>query len=77
MSTSLLCHGFGARGCHHLSTRYEGGAVISTICQNPAELSCAFCGASRLGTKGEISCSSTNSVRFWRMNLVLAINRYS
>jgi transposase len=53
MSTSLLYHGFGVRGYHHLSTRYEGGKVIFTIEQDPTRLTCPCCGGRQVTPKGQ------------------------
>ena len=54
MSTSLLYHAFGIRGYHHVSTRYEGGAVIFTVDQDPSKLACPICGDHRVSPKGQV-----------------------
>lgn len=52
MSTSLLYHGFGVIGYHHVRTKYEGGAIIFVICQEPETLRCPECGTQRVLRKG-------------------------
>jgi transposase len=54
MSTSLLYHGFGIRGYQHMSTKYEGGAVIFTVGQDPSKLTCSSCGAKQVSPKGQV-----------------------
>jgi transposase len=45
MSTSLLYHAFGIRGCDYISTAYEEGRVIFTIQQRRHTYRCSACGA--------------------------------
>jgi transposase len=54
MSTSLLYHGFGIKGYHHVNTKYEGGAVRFTIRQETNKLPCSSCGARHVLLKGQV-----------------------
>src|SRR4051812_5858751 len=55
MSTSLLYHAFGVRGYEYTRTRYEGGAVIFSIRQEPATCRCSACGSARVIHRGQVS----------------------
>src|SRR3954467_14498088 len=55
MSTSLLYHAFGIRGYEYTRTRYEGGAVIFSIRQEPATCRCSACGSARVTPRGQVS----------------------
>lgn len=54
MSTSLLYHGFGIRGYEYVRTQYEGGAVIFTLRQQPAGLTCSVCGSAQVSPRGQV-----------------------
>ena len=53
MSTSLLYHGFGIRGYQYVHTRYEKGAIIFKVHQDPGELCCSNCGSRHLVRRGK------------------------
>jgi len=53
MSTSLLYHGFGIRGYQYVHTRYEKGAIIFKVRQDPSELCCSNCGCRQLVRRGK------------------------
>jgi transposase len=52
MSTSLLYHGWGIRGYHHLRTRYEGAAIHFGIEPDARRLRCSGCGSDRVTRAG-------------------------
>ena len=54
MSTSFLYHGLGIKGYQYVNTKYEGGAVIFTICQEPSKLTCSVCGTRQVSPKGQL-----------------------
>jgi transposase len=54
MSTSLLYHGFGVKGCHYVRTRYVDGQMIFTLRQNPEMLRCPACGSSDVVCRGQV-----------------------
>jgi transposase len=54
MSTSLLYHGFGLKGYHYLSTRYEKGSIIFSISQNHENLRCSACDSSNIICRGKV-----------------------
>lgn len=54
MSTSLLYHAFGAKGCHYVRTRYVEGQVIFTLRQNPEILRCPACGSRDVVCRGQV-----------------------
>jgi transposase len=54
MSTSILYHGFGIVGYRYIRTRYEGGAVIFTIEQDPSTLACPVCENRKVVKKGKM-----------------------
>ncbi len=45
MSTSLLYHGWGVRGYHHVAIHFDGGMVRFSIEQNPDTFCCSACGS--------------------------------
>ena len=53
MSTSLLYHAFGLRGCRNVRTQYVGGQVIFTIEQKLGELQCPHCRSSDVIGRGK------------------------
>src|SRR3954470_21607173 len=55
MSTSLLYHAFGIRGYEYTRTRYEGGAVIFSIRQEPETCRCSSCGSARIIHRGQVT----------------------
>lgn len=50
MSTSILYHGFGIRGYHHVRTAYQEGRVVFYV--KEAKLRCAVCGSYHVGRRG-------------------------
>lgn len=52
MSTSLLTHGFGIRGYHHVRTRYEGGAIVFGIERPREHYRCSCCGSGNVHLRG-------------------------
>ena len=54
MSTSLLYHGFGIKGYQYVNTKYEGGAVFFTVCQELSKLTCSVCGGRQVAPKGQV-----------------------
>lgn len=54
MSTSLLYHTFDIRGYRYVNTKYQGGAVIFNIRQEPGELRCPVCGAPKVIRRGQV-----------------------
>jgi transposase len=52
MSTSLLYHGFGVRGYHHVRTRYEEGTVVFVIEQPREDCRCSHCGSDDVHSRG-------------------------
>src|SRR3954471_10063960 len=55
MSPSLLYHAFGIRGYEYTRTRYEGGAVIFSIRQEPETCRCSSCGSARIIHRGQVT----------------------
>ena len=53
MSTSLLYHGFGLVGYQYVRTRYENGAIIFKIRQNPFDIRCSNCQSKRFIFRGK------------------------
>lgn len=54
MSTSLLYHGFGIRGCRYLKTDYTEGRVIFTLEQKLEGCRCAACDSGDVRPKGRV-----------------------
>jgi len=54
MSTSLLYHSFGVRGCRHVRTQYREGQVVFTLRQNPEILRCPECGSRDVVRRGQV-----------------------
>ena len=53
MSTSLLYHGFGIRGYHHVNTQFTGGDIIFTVEQDPSTLRCPNCNSRLVAKRGK------------------------
>ena len=54
MSTSLLYHGFGARGYDYVNSKYKGGSVIFALHPKPFELQCSSCKSRRVIRRGTV-----------------------
>lgn len=54
MSTSLLYHALGIRGCLYRSTRYVDGATELVIEHDPASLRCPHCGSADVVGAGKV-----------------------
>jgi transposase len=54
MSTSLLSHAFGIRGCQYVRTDYQGGEVLFTISQDLGACRCSACDASAVRPRGRV-----------------------
>jgi len=52
MSTTLLYHGFGVRGYHHVRMRNEGGVIHWQIKRSPEKLRCAACQSAHVIRRG-------------------------
>ena len=55
MSTSILYHGFGARGYRYLKTEYRKGELIFHIELDPKRRRCVHCGSRHVTKKGRSS----------------------
>ncbi len=53
MSTSLLYHAFGVRGYHHVNAKFNKGAVIFTVNQDPTTLRCSHCNSPFVIKRGQ------------------------
>lgn len=54
MSTSLLYHGWGLRGYHHVATDYVQGATVFRVRQNDDDLCCGNCGSRNVMRQGVV-----------------------
>jgi len=54
MSTSLLHHGFGLKGYHYVSIRYQRGSIILSIRQKHGNLRCPACNSSEIICRGKV-----------------------
>jgi len=54
MSTSLLYHGWGLRGYHHVATDYVEGAAVFRLRQNDDTLCCGNCGGRNVMRQGVV-----------------------
>lgn len=54
MSTSLLYHGWGLRGYHHVATDFVQGATVFRVRQNDDTLRCANCSSSNVMRQGVV-----------------------
>lgn len=53
MSTSILYHGFGIVGYRYVKTRYQGKAIIFTICHRRERLYCPVCRSRNVTLRGK------------------------
>lgn len=53
MSTSLLYHGFGIIGYHHVRTFFKKGAMFFKIIQQRVDLRCPLCNSRKVISKGK------------------------
>ncbi len=54
MSTSLLYHGWGLRGYHHVAADYAQGAIVFRVRQNDDALCCGNCGGRNVMRQGVV-----------------------
>lgn len=57
MSTSLLYHTWGIRGCTYVHTRYERGSTILRVKHKASEIRCPCCGSSKVIKRGVVERS--------------------
>lgn len=76
MSTSLLYHAFGVRGCPYVRTEYRRGEVRFTVRLERSELRCRRCGCSEVILRGKrVRAFRTVPVGHRQVWIVLAVQR--